>query len=170
LTGRESVVIADWPTADTARADAAAEADILALQAIVTEVRRFRSDQGVKPSQRVPARIAGAGNAESSARALLRLDEPDPAFTPTATLTTAAGVRLDFDLSGAIDVAAERARLRKELAAAEKEQAVNAGKLSNESFTGKAPDAVVAKVRDRLAVAEADIARIQQALSALPPA
>jgi valyl-tRNA synthetase len=170
LTGRESVVIADWPTADTARADAAAEADILALQAIVTEVRRFRSDQGVKPSQRVPARIAGAGNAEPSARALLRLDEPDPAFTPTATLTTAAGVRLDFDLSGAIDVAAERARLRKELAAAEKEQAVNAGKLSNESFTGKAPDAVVAKVRDRLAVAEADIARIQQALSALPPA
>ena len=77
LTGGESVVIADWPTADTARADRAAEADVLALQAIVTEVRRFRSDQGVKPSQRVPARITGAGSAEAPARALLRLDEPD---------------------------------------------------------------------------------------------
>ena len=168
LTGRESVVIADWPTPDTARADSAAEAEVVALQAIVTEVRRFRSDQGVKPSQRVPARITGAGSAEAPARALLRLVEPDAGFTATASLTTAGGVRLDFDLSGAMDVGAERARLTKELAAAEKERTVNAGKLANEAFTGKAPDAVVAKVRDRLAVAEADIARIERALAALP--
>jgi valyl-tRNA synthetase len=45
---------------------------------------------------------------------------------------------------------------------------VNAGKLANEAFTGKAPDAVVAKVRDRLAAAEADIARVRAALEALP--
>ena len=69
-----------------------------------------------------------------------------------------------------IDVAAERARLTKDRAAAEKEQAVNAGKLGNEAFTGKAPDAVVAKVRDRLAAAEAELARIDAALAALPPA
>ena len=45
---------------------------------------------------------------------------------------------------------------------------VNAGKLVNDAFTGKAPEAVVAKVRDRLAAAEADIARINEALAALP--
>jgi valyl-tRNA synthetase len=170
LTGRESVVVADWPQPDAARADRAAEAEVLAVQAIVSEVRRFRSDQGVKPSQRVPARIDGAGAAEASARALLRLDEPGDSFAPTATLTTAAGVRVEFDLSGAIDVGAERARLNKELAAAHKEQAVNAGKLGNEAFTGKAPEPVVAKVRDRLAAAEADVVRITAALAALPPA
>jgi valyl-tRNA synthetase len=169
LTGGESVVIAEWPAADTARADSAAEADVLALQAIVTEVRRFRSEQGVKPSQRVPARIEGAGRGEAAARALLRLDDVAAGFTPTATLTTSAGVRIEFDLSGAIDVAAERARLAKELAAAEKEQGVNAGKLRNESFIGKAPEPVVAKVRDRLAAAEADLARLRAALDALPP-
>ena len=95
-------------------------------------------------------------------RALLRLDEPGDGFAPTATLTTAAGVQVEFDLSGTIDVAAERARLGKLLAAAEKERAVNAGKLGNEAFTGKAPEAVVAKVRDRLAAAEADIVRHQR--------
>ena len=72
-----------------------------------------------------------------------------------------------FDLSGAIDVGAERARLAKARAAAEKEQSVNAGKLANPAFADKAPEPVIAKVRDRLAAAEADIARIRAALEAL---
>ena len=46
---------------------------------------------------------------------------------------------------------------------------MNAGKLANPAFTGKAPEPVVAKVRDRLAAAEADIERITAALDALPP-
>src|SRR5262249_3937379 len=138
------------------------------VQNVVTEARRFRSDQGVKPSQRVPARMSGAEVDEASVRALLRLEEPADGFAATATLTTAAGVRIEFDLSGAIDVAAERARLAKDLAAAEKERDTNAAKLNNEAFTGKAPEPVVAKVRDRFTAAEADIARITAALDALP--
>ena len=141
------------------------------VQAVVTEVRRFRSDQGVKPSQKVPAQVTGASAAtEPAIRALLRLDEPGEGFSVTASITTANGVEIGFDLSGTIDVAAERARLTKARTAAEKERATNAGKLGNEAFTGKAPEAVVAKVRDRLAAAEAEIARIDAALDALPPA
>jgi valyl-tRNA synthetase len=170
LTGRESVVIAAWPVADTARANPAAEAAVATLRDVVTEVRRFRSEQGVRPSQRVPARLSGGdGLDERAVRALLRLDEPSDGFGVTAALTTAAGVRVEFDLSGAIDVAAERARLAKDLAAAQKERDVNSGKLGNSAFTGKAPEAVVAKVRDRLAAADADIARITAAITALPP-
>jgi len=164
------VVVAPWPAADTARADRDAEASVGALQAVVTEVRRFRSDQGVKPAQRVPARLSGSVPDEAAVRALLRLDRPDDGFAPTATLTTAGGVRVELDLSGAIDVTAERNRLMKDLAAAHKERDGNAAKLDNPAFTGKAPEPVVAKVRDRLAVAEADIARIEAALAALPPA
>jgi len=167
LTGGESVVISAWPVADPSRADAAATAEVAAVQAVVTEVRRFRSDQGVKPSQRVPARVTGAGSGEASIRALLRLQEPGEAFATTAALTTSAGVTVELDLSGAIDHAAERARLTKDLAAAEKERGANAGKLGNAEFTGKAPEAVIAKVRDRLAAAEGDIVRIQAALAAL---
>jgi valyl-tRNA synthetase len=168
LTGGESLVVAAWPEADTSRADPAATADVTAIQAVVTEVRRFRSEQGVKPAQRVPARLAGATpSTEPSIRALLRLADPGAGFAATAALTTAAGVRVELDLSGTIDVAAERARLTKDRAAAEKDRAVNAGKLGNEAFTAKAPDAVVAKVRDRLTAAEADLARIDAALAAL---
>jgi len=170
LTGRESVVIADWPVPDAARADAAAEREIAAVQAVVTEVRRYRSDQGVKPSLRVPARLTGASGRESAIRRLLRLDDVDADFAPTASLTTAGGVLVEFDLSGTIDVAAERARLTKDLVAAQKERDVNSAKLGNEAFTGKAPEAVIGKVRDRLAAAEADIARIEAALTALPSA
>jgi valyl-tRNA synthetase len=168
LTAQESVVVADWPLADTARADAEAEAEITRLQAVVTEVRRFRSDQGVKPGQRVPARITGANGAEAAIRVLLRLDEPDEAFTATATLAAGGGVQVELDLSGAIDVAAERARLSKDLGAAKKDLDANSAKLGNEAFMAKAPAAVVEKHRARLAAAEADIARISAALAALP--
>ena len=141
LTGRESLVVSDWPQADPARFDPPAEAAVMAVQGVVTEVRRFRSEQGVvKPSQRVPARITGgAGLDEAAVRALLRLDEPGDGFAATASLTTAAGVRVEFDLSGTIDVAAERARLGKVLAAAEKERAVNAAKLGNGSSPARRP-------------------------------
>jgi valyl-tRNA synthetase len=168
LTGGESVVVADWPVPDPARSDVNAEREIGAVQAVVTEVRRFRSDQGVKPSVRVPARLTGVGAAETAIRWLVRLDDVAADFAPTAALTTAAGVLVEFDLSGAVDVAAERARLTKDLAAAESERDVNSTKLANEAFTRKAPEPVIGKVRDRLATAEADIARITAALAALP--
>ncbi len=169
LTGGESAVIAPWPQPDPSRSNPGATAEVELIQAVVTEVRRFRSEQGVKPTQRVPARVVGAGPAtEPSIRALLRLDEPADGFAATASLTTATGVSVELDLSGAIDVAAERARLTKDRAAAERERAVNAGKLGNEAFTGKAPDAVIAKVRTRLEAAESDIERITAALAALP--
>jgi valyl-tRNA synthetase len=168
LTGGESLVVAQWPTADAARADATAETAIKALQAVVTEVRQFRSAQGVKPAQRVAARLLDTGGVDEAAlRALLRLDEPAESFRPTASFTTAVGVRVELDLSGAIDVGAERSRLTKALGKAEKERDVNAGKLANTAFVGKAPDAAIEKVRGRLAAAEADIARISAALDAL---
>ncbi len=168
LTGRESIVIADWPVADTARADAAAEAAVARLQAVVSEVRRFRSDQGLKPAQKVPARLSGGSVDEAAVRALLRFEQPAADFTATAALTTAVGVRVELDLSGAIDVPAERARLSKDLAAQQKERDVNNAKLLNDNFVSKAPEPVIAKVRDRLAAAEAEIARISAALDALP--
>ena len=169
LTGGESVVIAPWPVADTGRANVAAEQEIALVQAVVTEVRRFRADQGVKAAQRVPARLAGAGSGEAAIRSLLRIDEAGAGFTVTASLTTAGGVVVEVDLSGAIDVAAERSRLTRALAAAEKERDATAAKLGNRAFTAKAPAEVIARVQERLATAEADLARLRAALDALPP-
>jgi valyl-tRNA synthetase len=173
LTGAETVVTAPWPTADRVRIDDAAEEELAALQNVVTEVRRFRSDQGLRPGQRVNAALTGLGNVgidghEPLIRSLARLDAPGPEFAATATLAVTGGVTVDLDTRGAIDVAAERARLEKDRAAAEKEAAQTRAKLDSAAFVGKAPEAVVAKIKDRRAKAEADLARITAALNALP--
>src|SRR5689334_23515443 len=173
LTGGETVMTAAWPTRDDGWIDDAAEEEIGALQRVVTEVRRFRSDQGLRPGQRVSAALTGLGNVgidvhESLIRSLARLNRPNPDFAATATLTVPGGITVDLDTRGTIDVAAERARLEKDRAAAEKEAAQCRAKLDNEAFLAKAPDHVVAGIKDRLATAEADLARIAAALSALP--
>ncbi|WP_327744083.1 valine--tRNA ligase [Streptomyces europaeiscabiei] len=172
LTGRESVVIADWP-ADSGFRDAAAEAEIESLQQVITEVRRFRSDQGLQPGQKVPARLDLAGTQlaahEAAIRQLLRLQPEGDGFSATATLPV-AGATVALDLSGTIDVAAERKRLAKDLASAEKEKAQAEAKLGNEAFLAKAPDNVVEKIRTRLAKAEEDIVRLQNQINNLPPA
>ncbi|MEU8662787.1 class I tRNA ligase family protein, partial [Actinoplanes philippinensis] len=175
LTGGETVMTAAWPVVDQALIDDAAEEELAALQKVVTEVRRFRSDQGLKPSQRVTAALTGLGNVgidthEPLIRSLARLDAPGADFATTATLAVTGGITVDLDTRGAIDVAAERARLEKDRAAAEKEAAQCRAKLGNEAFVGKAPEAVVAKIKDRLAAAEADLGRIAAALEALPSA
>jgi valyl-tRNA synthetase len=173
LTGGETVVTAAWPTVDSSYVDDAAEAELASLQRVVTEVRRFRSDQGVRPTQRVAARLTGLDGAGLTAhepliRSLVRLDEAGDGFTATGTLAVGGGVGVELDTRGTIDVAAERARLEKDRAAAEKEAAGCRAKLGNPAFTDKAPADVVAKIRERLAAAEADIERIAAALEALP--
>jgi valyl-tRNA synthetase len=172
LTGGESVVIASWPAPDKSYLDDAAEVEIAGLQKVVTEVRRFRSDQGLKPGQRVAARLSGLaalGLAEHQTliRSLARLDEDGADFTATATLPITGGVTVALDTRGTIDVGAERARLEKDRAAAEKERASAETKLGNAEFLAKAPDKVVSKIKDRLAAAEAELARINAALGAL---
>ena len=84
-----------------------------------------------------------------------------------AKLSVTGGVTVALDTRGAIDVAAERARLEKDRAAAEKEAAQCRAKLGNPAFVDKAPDAVVAKIRERLAAAEADLARLAAQLESL---
>jgi valyl-tRNA synthetase len=173
LTGEETLVTTAWPAVDAAYVDNAAEAEVAALQRVVTEVRRFRSDQGLKPGQRVAARLTGLDPAGLAAhepliRSLVRLDTAGADFAASATLAVTGQVSVALDTRGAIDVAAERARLEKDRAAAEKEAAQTRAKLGNAAFVDKAPAHVVEKIKSRLAAAEADLARIAAAIEALP--
>ncbi|MYW02287.1 valine--tRNA ligase [Streptomyces sp. SID3343] len=172
LTGGESLVPAAWPTTG-GFADPAAEAEITALQQVITEVRRFRSDQGLQPGRRVPARIALSGSViadhEAALRQLARLTPAEEGFAATTSFP-AGGAVIELDLSGVIDVPAERKRLSKDLAEAEKVRDVNTKKLGNAGFLAKAAADVVDKVRDKLATAETDIERLKGQLDRLPPA
>ncbi len=174
LTGGESLVIAAWPTAVEGYADPVADARVADVQKLITEIRRFRADQGLKPGQKVAARLAGeafpAGHSDAI-RSLVRLTEPEDGFSVSASLEVAlAGgvVTVELDTSGTIDVAAERKRLEKDLGAARKELAQTEGKLGNEAFIAKAPEQVIEKIKVRRETAVADIGRIEARLAALP--
>jgi valyl-tRNA synthetase len=171
LSGQATMIRSAWPTMDSSYVDDPAEATLASLQLVVTEVRRFRSDQGLKPGQRVATRLTGlrpdVAPHERLIRFLARLDEPAKDFAATASLAVAGGVGVELDTRGAIDVPAERARLEKDRAAAEKEVAQCQAKLGNPAFTDKAPADVVAKIRERLAAAESDLQRITGALATL---
>jgi valyl-tRNA synthetase len=180
LTGGESVVIARWPGAaapgaqaeSVLPADPAAEAEISALMRLVTQVRRFRSDQGLRPSQPVPAVLSGIAATplaahEDRIRALARLTVPDGEFAPTASVE-AEGVVVELDTAAGVDVAAERRRAEKDLAVARADIEAATRKLGNQSFIERAPAAVITKNRDRLAAAEDEVRRLTERLAALP--
>jgi valyl-tRNA synthetase len=175
LTGRESVVVADWPIPGGGTADETAAGRIATTQRLITEIRRFRNDQGLRPKQRVVARLAGLADAdlvaqEPAVRELARLDEADDGFRPSTSIEVGvpgATVLVELDTSGAIDVDAERARLNKDLAAAEKELAQCERKLDNPQFTERAPAEVVDQMRTRREIALTDIDRLHARLAGL---
>jgi valyl-tRNA synthetase len=170
LTGGESLVVAQWPEAIAAHVDKKAENLVGQLQEIITEVRRFRNDQGIKTSLKIPGRIVARGDIADYASAVafvVRMELGD--ITPSAKCE-AAGVTIEFDLTGSIDVVAERARLEKDLVTANKDKQTAEVKLNNQGFMAKAPEEVVVEIRERLEKTTADIARITSALAALPQA
>ena len=142
LTGEDSVMVADWPTYEFS--DPAAEAEIASLMRLVTEIRRFRSDQGLRPGQRVPgpprreSRSTPLAPHEESIRTLLRLTAPEPGFAVSASLLI-EGVTVELDLAGTVDIEAERRRLEKDLAAARKEAAADVGQARQRVVHRKGP-------------------------------
>ena len=175
LTGGESVVIAEWPQSSGIALDTVAAQRITDMQRLVTEVRRFRSDQGLNDRQRVPARLVGIDAADLASQvpaisALAWLTDAAAGFTPSASVEvrlSAGTVVVEVDTSGTVDVAAERRRLEKDLAAAEKELAQTAAKLDNAEFLSKAPDHVVEKIRGRQQIAREEVERITARLADL---
>ena len=175
LTGGESVVIAEWPQSSGIALDTVAEQRITDMQKLVTEIRRFRSDQGLADRQKVPARLSGVDTADLTTQlgavaALAWLNEPKADFTPSASLEVGLKggiVVVELDTSSTIDVAAERRRLEKDLAAAQKELASTTAKLGKADFMAKAPQAVVEKQRERQRVAREETERITARLAGL---
>jgi valyl-tRNA synthetase len=167
FTGGSTLMTAQWPVADAVHINKQAETTVLEIQKVITEVRRFRNDQGVKPNQKIPGRFVAPANVAAYAPAmafLLKLELTD--FTPSASVEIGS-IKCELDLSGAVDVVAERARLEKDLATAKKDLATAEVKLNNEGFMAKAPENVVAEIRERQAAVTADIERITAQLAAL---
>lgn len=181
LTQQPSVTQAPWPTAEDT--NGGVETDDVARRRIqdaiklITELRRFRADQGVKPNQKVPAKLdfakADLAGLENVIRDIARVEAPAEDFAASASIEmrlSQATLDVALDTSGTVDVAAERKRLEKELAAAEKELDTTGRQLGNEQFLANAPEQVVEKIKVRQQVAKEEFARVTARLAQLPEA
>jgi valyl-tRNA synthetase len=175
LTGGESIVIAEWPKPQGFTGSEFSRNRVLNIQELITQIRRFRSDQGLKDRQRIPARVSGIPSDDTEIDlapvfALAWLTESDEGFSPTASVEvrlSPATVTIELDTSGTVDIAAERRRLEKDLAAAEKELTQTTEKLGNEAFVAKAPVVVVDKIKARRQLASEEVERISGRLAGL---
>ena len=170
LTNNESLMIASWPKSDLSAQDQESVKLVAKMQEIVTEIRRFRNDQGIKSTAKVNAKFTGLKEAglesyESALRHIVKCEAGGDKFTAK---TQIGNVTVEFDLTGAIDLVAERSRLSKDLQTAQKDRDTAKVKLDNEGFMAKAPMEVVTEIRERLAQTTEDIARITALLEKLP--
>jgi valyl-tRNA synthetase len=177
LTGVETITLGPWPAERPGDRDQDAEAGMAFLQEVIAAVRRFRAEHRVPPSARPRLAALPAGDRQAavlraedeSIRRLARLEAVEvvaaaPGGQPVARLLV-AGAELYLPLEGLLDLDEERARLERELATLDGERARAEAKLANPAFVEKAPAAVVARARGRLAEVEQALAtvRAQQA-------
>jgi valyl-tRNA synthetase len=158
-----SIMITMYPVADTSLVDEKAEREMALVQGVIGAIRNLRSEFNVPPSAILKTRLL-QGAPETRAvlehewplvRALARVgdfvvaDATEPAHGEVASVV--GDLQVCVELAGTIDVAAEQARIDREIKKTEKEAAGLKGRLENASFVERAPAEVVEKDRARKA-------------------
>ncbi|OOE90130.1 valine--tRNA ligase [Salinivibrio sharmensis] len=150
------------PQFDASRVNAQASEDIEWVKQFIVSIRNLRAEYDIAPNQplEVMLKAADSRDAERATRnrttlnALAKLGSftvLDGSETLPACASALVGSsEILIPMAGLIDKDAELARLDKEIARVEGEIKRVEGKLGNESFVAKAPEAVVAKEREKL--------------------
>ncbi len=173
------IVVAAYPRAQLEKVDPAADAWIATLKDLAGACRTLRSEMSLSPAQRVPLYACGDAAFVRAAAPVLtalakladvRVFDDEAAFTAaTASLPVVVRGATRMALHVEIDVAAEKARLMKEIARLDGEIAKLQTELSNEGFVARAPAAVVAQKRQRLAELTATRDRLRDQSARLAP-
>ena len=166
----ETIMLQPYPKSQAEKIDETAESEVALAKQVVNAGRNLRSEMKVPPQARVPVYVTGNPGATTTAalaplvraseihivKELPKLDFPVAVVEPHRIM-----------LKVELDVAAERERLKKEVARLEVEIIKARGKLANSSFVDRAPAKVVAQERDRLADFESTGAKLREQLKKL---
>ncbi len=174
-----SVMIQSYPQANFGTSDESADRKMALTKAMVDTIRNLRGEMELSPSVRVPLVAEGSREVLEVVgpylKHLARLSDveicEDINKAAEGSIAPVAVVE-DFKLMLVvkIDVEAERERLGKEAARLQGEIAKANGKLNNEKFVSRAPEAVVAQERERLANYEKLLEKVTEQLAKLPKA
>jgi valyl-tRNA synthetase len=162
-----------YPVRDDSLVDDAAVAELDWVKAFIMGVRQIRSEMDIKPGKPLPVLLQN-GSAVDIARleanhafltSLAKLEAvtvlDDAEHAPESATALVGDMKLLIPLAGLIDKEAELARLQKNIDKLEGEVKRLNGKLGNAKFVDNAPEAVVAKEREKLAEAESALTSLQ---------
>jgi valyl-tRNA synthetase len=171
------LISARWPDLSALEPDPAAAAEVGLVIAAIAEGRSVRSELNVPLGARPPLLVVEADAAQSAVLAayapvigqMLRVSEVRvEASAPTGAIPfVVQGATLALPVAEFIDLAAEKARLAKEITGLAATAEQTRRKLDNPDFVARAPEEVVEENRERLAEAEAARERLQAALARL---
>ncbi len=172
-----NLIVSDWPRVDAISIDPAAAADIDWLIDLTGKVRGAKNELGIAPGTMLTAYVQGANddtqrrvNAFYTAlRKLARLQDVHAQAAPAGGTLQIVVDEATFaiPLGDVVDLEAEKSRLAKAIAAAEKERDGLAGRLNNPSFVEKAKPEAVEKARADHAEKAAEAERLSAALARL---
>ena len=190
----DTIMLAPYPKSQPEKIDETVEREIASLKDIVNTTRNLRGENGIPPGQRAPLEVEGDKKSVQRfapyVKALARLESVRPvakrrqanalrsfiatlfrpglAPTPLANDTPTAVVgEFRLKLIIEVDVAAELARLQKEISRLEAEIAKARANLANPGFVERAPAAVVAQEKERLAGFGATLEKLRPQLEKL---
>ena len=179
LTGKtgETIMREAYPVADTSKIDSAAVADMEWVMQFINGIRSIRSQMNIAPKKQLPVLLKDAAASDEqrlaanhdfiSRLANLESIELLSGEAPAAATALVGKMEILIPLEGLIDKAAELNRLDKEIAKLDKIITQSASKLANENYVAKAPAAVVAKEREKLAELQQALYQLQQQRTAL---
>ncbi|CRY02539.1 valine--tRNA ligase [Yersinia enterocolitica] len=171
----DTIMLQPFPEYDASQVDEKALSDLEWIKQTIIAVRNIRAEMNIAPGKPLEVMLRGA-SAEAQRRvlenqsfiqSLARLSSitllPEGDKGPVSVTKLVEGAEVLIPMAGLIDKATELERLAKEVAKLEAEIERIEGKLSNEGFVARAPEAVVAKERERMAAcAEAKQKLIEQ--------
>ena len=173
----DALIVADWPVFREDLMFKTEEAQMESVMNAIRAIRNRRADMNVPPSKKAALYILTTkpeafAEGEGFMQRLAYADEvtmlsKEPENIDGMVCCTTADAKLYIPMGQLVDVAKELERIEKELEKAQKNLAGIMGKLNNENFTARAPEAVVAAEREKAAKAEALIQQLKQSEEAL---
>ena len=170
----DSVMLCDYPQADSALIDESAMSELEWVKQFIMGVRQIRSEMDIKPGKPLPVicdQVSSDDQQRISANesllvALAKLESVEVITAqdeaPESATALVGDMKLLIPLSGLIDKDAELARLDKNIEKLEQEVKRVSGKLSNDNFVSRAPEAVVNKEKEKLAEAQTALSNLQE--------
>ncbi|QUM78080.1 valine--tRNA ligase [Moritella sp. 24] len=168
-----TIMLQAFPEYDAAKVDAQSMQDLEWVKQFIIAIRNIRGEMDISPSKPISILLKNVGTEEQR-----RLDEnqqflsslakleaitilSDNEEAPISATSLLGDMEILIPMAGLIDKDAEIARINKQMEKVQKDLDRVSGKLNNEKFVGKAPEAVIAKEREKQAEFESTIAKFK---------